>query len=63
MGWTDPWLFGWALAVETSSNFCACMIVVGLGLAIVRDVVAAHAGTVTVEDAKPGARFIVLLPR
>jgi hypothetical protein len=26
-GWTDPALFGWALAVETSSNFCACMII------------------------------------
>jgi signal transduction histidine kinase len=36
---------------------------VGLGLAIVRDVVAAHAGTVTVEDAEPGARFVVLIPR
>ena len=36
---------------------------VGLGLAIVRDAVAAHAGTVTVEDANPGARFVVLLPR
>ena len=35
---------------------------VGLGLAIVRDVVAAHAGTVTVEDAEPGARFVVRLP-
>jgi signal transduction histidine kinase len=36
---------------------------VGLGLAIVRDVVAAHAGTVTIEDAEPGARFVVRLPR
>jgi signal transduction histidine kinase len=35
---------------------------VGLGLAIVRDVVAAHAGTVTIEDAAPGARFVVHLP-
>jgi hypothetical protein len=26
-GWTDPWLFGWALAVEAASNFGACMIV------------------------------------
>jgi hypothetical protein len=26
-GWTDPGLFAWAVAVETSSNFCACMIV------------------------------------
>jgi signal transduction histidine kinase len=36
---------------------------VGLGLAIVRDAVAMHAGTVTVEDANPGARFVVHLPR
>jgi signal transduction histidine kinase len=36
---------------------------VGLGLAIVRDVVAVTAGTVTVEDAEPGARFVVRLPR
>jgi hypothetical protein len=26
-GWTDPWLFGWALAVGATSNFAACMIV------------------------------------
>jgi hypothetical protein len=26
-GWTDPWLVSWALAVETASNFAACMIV------------------------------------
>jgi signal transduction histidine kinase len=36
---------------------------VGLGLAIVRDVVSAHAGTVAIEDAEPGARFVVRLPR
>jgi len=35
----------------------------GLGLSIVRAVVLAHDGTVTVEDAAPGARFIVRLPR
>jgi signal transduction histidine kinase len=34
----------------------------GLGLAIVRELVAAHGGTVWVEDARPGARFIVRLP-
>jgi hypothetical protein len=26
-GWTDPWLFGWVLAVESASNVAACMIV------------------------------------
>jgi signal transduction histidine kinase len=35
---------------------------VGLGLPIVRDVVAAHSGTVIVQDAEPGARFVVRLP-
>lgn len=39
----------------------------GLGLSIVRAIVAAHGGTVTVEDASPtpphGARFLVSLPR
>jgi signal transduction histidine kinase len=34
----------------------------GLGLAIVREIVAAHGGSVWVEDAQPGARFIVRLP-
>lgn len=34
----------------------------GLGLAIVREIVAAHGGKVWVEDARPGARFIVRLP-
>jgi len=35
----------------------------GLGLAIVRAVAQAHGGDVTLEDAGPGARFIVRLPR
>ncbi len=35
----------------------------GLGLAIVRAVAVAHGGDVILEDAEPGARFIVLLPR
>ncbi|MTV25785.1 hypothetical protein FTX61_10240 [Nitriliruptoraceae bacterium ZYF776] len=35
---------------------------VGLGLWIVRAVVDAHGGTVTYEDAAPGARFTVRLP-
>ena len=35
----------------------------GLGLAIVRDIVRAHRGSVTVEDNEPGARFVVRLPR
>ena len=34
----------------------------GLGLAIAREIVVAHGGTVTVEDAEPGARFVVTLP-
>jgi signal transduction histidine kinase len=34
----------------------------GLGLAIVRDVVRAHAGTVLLEDNAPGARVVVSLP-
>ena len=35
----------------------------GLGLAIVRAVTEAHGGEVRLEDAEPGARFIVSLPR
>ncbi|MBU6515044.1 MAG: HAMP domain-containing histidine kinase [Acidobacteria bacterium] len=35
----------------------------GLGLAIVYEIVMAHGGTVEVTDARPGARFIVRLPR
>ncbi|MCZ2849299.1 sensor histidine kinase [Modestobacter sp. VKM Ac-2978] len=34
----------------------------GLGLAIVRDVVRQHGGEVSIEDAGPGARFVVRLP-
>jgi two-component system OmpR family sensor kinase len=34
----------------------------GLGLAIVRAVAQSHAGTVTLEDAHPGTRFVVRLP-
>jgi len=34
----------------------------GLGLAIVREIVSAHGGEVWVEDAQPGARFVVRLP-
>lgn len=34
----------------------------GLGLAIVRDVVLQHGGDVRIEDAGPGARFVVRLP-
>ncbi len=34
----------------------------GLGLAIVARVTGVHGGTVAVEDAKPGARFVVTLP-
>ena len=34
----------------------------GLGLAIVREIVAAHGGEVWVEDAQPGARFVVSIP-
>ena len=35
---------------------------VGLGLAIVRETIAAAGGSVAVEDAGPGARFVVRLP-
>jgi signal transduction histidine kinase len=35
----------------------------GLGLSIVGAIVRAHGGSVTVEDADPGARFVVTLPR
>jgi signal transduction histidine kinase len=35
----------------------------GLGLSIVRAVAESHGGTVTLEDAEPGARFVVRLPR
>jgi two-component system OmpR family sensor kinase len=35
----------------------------GLGLSIVRAVAESHGGRVDVEDAEPGARFIVRLPR
>jgi signal transduction histidine kinase len=35
----------------------------GLGLSIVRAVAEAHGGSVTLEDAHPGARFVVRLPR
>ncbi|MFB7501142.1 sensor histidine kinase [Streptomyces sp. NPDC056161] len=34
----------------------------GLGLAIVRDIVTAHHGSVRVEDNRPGARMVVRLP-
>jgi two-component system, OmpR family, sensor histidine kinase KdpD len=34
----------------------------GLGLAITKEVVHAHGGTVRVEDARPGARFLITLP-
>lgn len=34
----------------------------GLGLAIVRQIVDAHRGKVWIEDAQPGARFVVRLP-
>lgn len=34
----------------------------GLGLAIVRDLVTAHAGTIHIEDNRPGARFVMRLP-
>jgi signal transduction histidine kinase len=36
---------------------------VGLGLAIVREIANAHGGRVWIEDADPGARFVVRLPR
>ena len=35
----------------------------GLGLSIVRAVAESHGGSVTYEDAQPGARFVVRLPR
>nr|WP_232523723.1 HAMP domain-containing sensor histidine kinase [Nocardioides sp. MAH-18] len=35
----------------------------GLGLSIVGAIVRAHGGTVAVEDARPGARFVLTLPR
>jgi signal transduction histidine kinase len=35
----------------------------GLGLAIVSAVAESHGGTVALEDARPGARFVVRLPR
>jgi signal transduction histidine kinase len=35
----------------------------GLGLSIVRAVAHSHGGTVELEDARPGARFVVRLPR
>jgi two-component system, OmpR family, sensor kinase len=35
----------------------------GLGLSIVGAIVRAHGGTVAVEDAEPGARFVLTLPR
>lgn len=34
----------------------------GLGLAIVHDIISMHGGTITVDDADPGARFSVELP-
>ena len=34
----------------------------GLGLSIVRAVAESHGGTVALEDAGPGARFVVRLP-
>lgn len=34
----------------------------GLGLAIVRDTVTAHHGSTRIEDNRPGARLVVLLP-
>ncbi|WP_298332091.1 ATP-binding protein [Haloactinopolyspora sp.] len=34
----------------------------GLGLAIAGEIVSAHGGTLTVEDAEPGARFVIALP-
>jgi two-component system, OmpR family, sensor kinase len=35
----------------------------GLGLSIVRAVAESHGGNVVLEDAEPGARFVVRLPR
>lgn len=37
--------------------------VLGLALAIVDEVVAAHGGLLTVEDAAPGAQIVVRIPR
>jgi signal transduction histidine kinase len=34
----------------------------GLGLAIVREIVERHHGEISVEDARPGARFVISLP-
>ncbi|MEV6038250.1 ATP-binding protein [Nonomuraea sp. NPDC052116] len=34
----------------------------GLGLALCRDIAAAHDGTLTIADHSPGARFVVVLP-
>jgi len=34
----------------------------GLGLAIVRDIVGRHGGTIRIEDGAPGARFVLELP-
>lgn len=34
----------------------------GLGLAIARDIVERHGGTLTCEDGRPGARFVMRLP-
>lgn len=34
----------------------------GLGLAIVRDLTTQHGGSVRIEDARPGARFVIDLP-
>ena len=38
------------------------MVGAGLGLAIVRELVLAHGGTVTLADAGPGLRAVVELP-
>ena len=35
----------------------------GLGLAIVHDIVTRHQGSVAIADSRPGARFVVRLPR
>lgn len=35
----------------------------GLGLSIVRAIATAHGGSVTYEDAAPGARFVITIPR